>query len=239
MTRSPVVRFVVLFPGRSGGTYLGTALASYPGCVFETEPLGIRRNLGVEGQLRWTRRFLRGRPLTRRTAIGLSTKVADLADPDGFAELLRRLDGRAILLRRNNEVKQVVSIVRARLLRDTVGRWNLRDAAGTPGPVHIDPADFERRLRDVRTRNLETVAYAETVGVPLLRLDYEDLLVRPDESLGRVLAFLGLEVRPLTPVTVKATSDDLRRAVENFDELRAAYAGTEWAGQFDEVLVEP
>jgi LPS sulfotransferase NodH len=231
-------RLVVVCTGRSGGTFLGTTLASAPKWAFETEPLGIRRDLGAAGQLQWARRFLTGPRWRRPEAIGMSTKVADIEDPDGFAAMLRDLDARAVLLLRRNEVKQVVSILRARVLRDTVGRWNLRDDSDRPGPIRVDPEDLATRLEWLRERNAETVDYAEALGVPLLRLHYEDLLVEPDRAFARVFAHLGLPDRPLTPVTVKATSDDLRGSVENFDELRAAFADTPLVAQFDEVLAE-
>jgi hypothetical protein len=237
MPRAPR-RLVVVFPGRAGGTYLGTTLASAPGWTFETEPLGIRRDLGPAGQLRWAARYLRGSRWRPPEAIGLSTKVADVQDPDGFAVMVRALDARAVVLRRRNEVKQVVSILRARQLRDTVGRWNLRDATGIPEPIRIDPDDLSLRLDRVRARNVETVAYAEQLGVPLLRLDYEDLLVTGGAAFARVLEHVGLPARPLTPVTVKATSDDLRRSVANFDELRERYVGTPYEAMFDEVLTQ-
>ena len=36
--------------------------------------------------------------------------------------------------------------------------------------------------------------------------------------------------------TVKVTSDDLRESIENFDDLREHYVGTEYEAMFDEVL---
>jgi hypothetical protein len=35
---------------------------------------------------------------------------------------------------------------------------------------------------------------------------------------------------------MKNTSDDLREAILNFDELRDSYSGSRYAHQFDEVL---
>jgi hypothetical protein len=232
-------RFVILFPGRAGGTLLGTALDSHPDVTVATEPLGIRRDRGAAGQLAWTRRFLRGSRWRRPAAVGLSTKVADIADRDGFATLLRELDAYAVALGRRNEAKQVVSIIRARLLRSATGRWNLRDPGDVPGPVVVDPDEFARRLERVRARNAETAAYARSLGVPLVELDYADLLRAPAETFARVLEHLGVAPAPLAPLTVKATSDDLRGSVANLDELRARYAGTEIGEQLGEGGVAP
>jgi hypothetical protein len=41
----------------------------------------------------------------------------------------------------------------------------------------------------------------------------------------------------VTGQTLKITSDDLRAAIVNFDQLRANYVGTQYEPMFDEVLL--
>jgi hypothetical protein len=68
-------------------------------------------------------------------------------------------------------------------------------------------------------------------------LFYEDLLEDEPGFVRRTLEFLNCTNLPLNSMTLKNTNDDLREAVVNFDELRAAYAGTRYESMFDEVMV--
>jgi hypothetical protein len=75
------------------------------------------------------------------------------------------------------------------------------------------------------------------LGLPLFRLCYEDLLGKKDESLERLFQFLGARPMSVRGQTLKITSDDLRAAIVNFDQLRANYVGTQYEPMFDEVLL--
>jgi len=72
---------------------------------------------------------------------------------------------------------------------------------------------------------------------PKLILSYEELLKNQDVFLQRVFSFLEVEIRPVTGKTLKITSDDLRDVIDNFDDLRARYRGTQYEPMFDEVII--
>jgi LPS sulfotransferase NodH len=228
-------RFVVLFPGRSGGTYLVSALNTHPGVVAVPEPLGLRKGQGRRRQVAWIRRHYRGGSAPDAEALGISTKVADLLDPDGFAALMRHHDARVVLLQRANAVKHVVSIMRVRVLKDTIGEWTLTEPHEL-GPIHVDPDEFATKLRTSQARQAATAAYADALGLPVLRVDYRELLVEAPATFRRVFEHLGVTPIDVQGSTFKLTSDDLRASIENFDELRGRYAGTEYEAMFDEVL---
>ena len=243
--RRRIARFVILFPGRVGSTFLVSALDAHPEVEAKGERLDPLRSEGPAAQLEWTRRFLRGQAVSRHRAVGFKTKLRDVLDQDGFAALLHELDTRVVLLDRRNDVKHVVSRITARALKDTTGRWNRYAGDGGTGEggsggapsVHVDPDDFDERLGAVVAEKATIVEYVDRLGLPDLRVDYEDLLAAPDATFGSVLRFLGVRVLPMTGATVKHTSDDLRDVIENFDEVRARYEGTPYAAMFDEVLV--
>ena len=232
--RGRVRPFVILFPGRSGGTFLATALDQHPNLRVKTEPMGMLAADGAPAQIAWTQRWFRAPLIGRHRAVGLSTKVADLCDAEAFAAFLRDRDAQAIALDRGNAVKLTVSVIRARELRQTTGRWNRFSPEAEMGAVVIDPAEFRKRLVDTMQRRAETDEFVTTLGLPALHINYEDLLTTPDETFGRVCEFL--HVAPIPVQTFKNTSDDLRAAVTNFDELRAEYIGTSFEPMFDEVL---
>jgi LPS sulfotransferase NodH len=227
-------RFVVLFPGRTGGTFLASALNEHPGVVIVPEPLGMLKRQGPRPQARWIRRHYAGAGHRDAAAIGISTKVADIVDTEGFGDVLRGHDARVVLLGRANTVKHVASIMRVRALKDTIGEWTLTSPYDL-GPIRLDPDEFATKLRTSRARQEANAAYAEGLGLPVLRIDYRELLVAAPETFRRVFEHLGVEPVEVAGSTFKLTNDDLRASVENFDELRAAYEGTEYEPMFDEV----
>ncbi|HZJ25704.1 MAG TPA: hypothetical protein VFF40_01600 [Acidimicrobiia bacterium] len=234
--RAHVVRFVILFPGRVGSTYLVSALDGHPDVEAKGERLDPLRAAGAPAQLAWTRRYLRGPIVNRHRAVGFKTKLRDVLDTDGFARLLDEFDARVVLLDRRNDVKHVVSRVTARRLRDTTGRWNRYGDEAAAAPVEIDPADFDARLRAVVAEKASIAEFVAGLDRPSLHVDYEDLLATPDATFGRVLDFLDVRRRPIRGATEKHTSDDLRDVLVNFEALRAGYDGTRYAAMFDEVI---
>lgn len=235
--RRSVTRFVVLFPGRSGSTYVISALDAHPQISAKGEVLDPLRPEGPEAQLDWTRRYFRGRFVNRNRAVGFKTKLRDVLDQDGFARILDEFDARLVYLDRRNDVKHAISRITARRLKDTTGRWNRYDGDARLDAFPVDPADFEERLEAVEAEKATIAEYVGTLDRPLLHLDYEDLLAEPTATFHQLLGFLGLPPAPIRGTTLKNTSDDLREVVTNFDELRARYAGTRYAPMFDEILV--
>ncbi len=234
-----MARFVILFPGRVGSTFLVSALDAHPDIEAKGERLDPLRTEGAAAQLDWARRYLKGRIVNRYRAVGFKTKLRDVVDKHAFADLARELDVRIILLDRRNDVKHVVSRITARALKDTTGRWNryAGDGAGRADAVTIDADDFDVRLRAVVAEKASIVDYVATLGLVCLHVDYEDLLAEPDATFAQVLGFLGIRVTPMTGATVKNTSDDLRDVIHNFDEVRSRYVDTIYEAMFDEVLV--
>lgn len=229
-------RFIILFPGRSGGSFLASALEEHPGVQLLREPLGVRKQLGARRQMRWLARYFRGPRDADVAAIGISTKIVDLADERAFAARLQREHARIVLLVRANDVKHAVSIIRARVLNDSSGQWNRKSSDPELGPITIAPEDFAIRLARGRARKEIITAYAEGLGLPLVRVEYSQLLVEPQATFHRVFRHLGVDPIDVRGSTVKVTSDDLRESIANFDELRSLYVGTEYEAMFDEVL---
>ena len=159
--RGSVTRFVLLFPGRSGSTYLISALDAHPAITAKGEVLDPIRPQGPEAQLDWTRRYFRGPIVNRSTAVGFKTKLRDVLDQDGFARLLTEFDARLIYLDRRNDVKHAISRITARRLKDTTGRWNRYDGDATLEAFDVDLDDFAERLAAVEA---EKATIAEYVG---------------------------------------------------------------------------
>jgi hypothetical protein len=236
--RFQVTRFVILFVERAGSTFLITVLRSHPSVLALTEKLAVLREEGKSAadQLAWAKVFLTPPLVGRHHAIGFKTKLVDVLDPAGLAQVLRLCKCRIIQLQRRNTVKGVVSTLNARRQWQVSGNWNLLNESTRQPAFVVDPSEFDALLQTREKLDRDLEQYVEQLQLPTLRLFYEDLLLDEQAFVGTVLSFLGSRNQPLKPVTLKNTGDDLRQAVLNFDELRTQYAGTRYEAMFDEVL---
>jgi hypothetical protein len=228
------VRFVLPFTARSSSTYLVGTLASHPEIAMKWEWLG-----GKDGdtQLRDVRSFFTRSSHAQYPAVGFKTKLGDVKDRARFARLLREVGVRIIAMQRRNNIKQVVSRVNAERINDATGYWNLWNEEDRLPIATIDVVEFGRRLERLEEEKRRLESYEKSLDLPTLWLDYEDLLVDQRAALERVFSFLGVRYQPVQGRSIKNTSDDLREAVSNFDELRSSYVGTPYEQMFDEVLV--
>jgi LPS sulfotransferase NodH len=237
--RFQVTPFVILFVERAGSTYLITALKSHPSVLALTEKLCALRleGKGAADQLQWAEAFLTPPLVGRHRAIGFKTKLVDVLDRDGFAELLRRRKCRIVQLRRRNVVKGAVSTLNARRQWEKSGNWNLLNETTRLPPFSVDPARFDALLHEREQLDRELEGYVDALQLPTLRLFYEDLLRNQQTFVRKTLDFLGSRDQPVLGTTLKNTGDNLSETLLNFDDLRTRYAGTRYESMFDEVLV--
>lgn len=231
-----VKKFVVLFQGRSGSTHLIQALRSHTRIQARFEVLVPLKEQGFAAQAQWMRNFFTLPSLVPFTAIGFKTKLTDVADVDEFANLLRSMDVRIIHLERRNVVKQAVSWLNSERLHEATGDWNLYREANRLPPLEADLTMFADYLNLLEQGKRWLRHYVDSLALPTLHITYEDLLLDFEETMARVLEFLGAPPEQLVSGVKKTTSDDLRVAVSNFRELRAQYSGTAYEPMFDEVL---
>jgi LPS sulfotransferase NodH len=231
-----VTPFVILFLERDGSTYLTSLLDAHPEIVAAYERFAVLREEGATAaaQLDWARSHLTAPLIGRARAIGFKTKLVDVLDPDGFARLLRDRHCRILQMRRRNHVKAVISRINALRLHEATGNWNLYREADRLPPLEVDPDQFAEFLSDRRRAETELQGYVDALGLPTLRLEYEELLRDRTALLRAVFEFLRVRPLELDGRPLKNTSDDLRQAVANFDVLKAAYVGTGYETMFDE-----
>ena len=230
--------FVLIFQGRCGSTYLMEALGSHPDvcCWMEYFATLKQRRKTAEEQLAWLKRFYT-LPLPEPCqAIGFKTKLADVLDRNGFAHVLKDHSAHIIHLQRRNLVKMTVSFFNSVRLADSTGNWNLYDRSRRLSPITIEPKEFDAWLRDVEKVAQDEMRFVQTLELPTLSLCYEELLVNEQKVFERIFSFLGLESRVIKGRAIKATSDNLRDAVENFDALKSRYVGSRYKSMFEETI---
>jgi LPS sulfotransferase NodH len=237
--RNQVTPYVILFIERDGSTYLTSLLTSHPDieAIYERFAVLKQKNASGPEQLAWAKDFFTPPLLGKKKALGFKTKLVDILDVDGFTNLLKQKNIKIIQMRRRNRVKAVVSRINARRLYEASGNWNLYKDADRMPAMEIDPDQFAEYLAEREAADDELQAYVDQLNLPTLKIVYEELLVDKQGVLDKIFAFLNIPSKPVQEKTLKNTSDDLRDAVLNFDQLRSQYAGTIYESMFDEVLV--
>lgn len=227
--RLPPCRFVVLFPGRTGSSFLISCLRSHPELLAEGE--GLARKPPDEQQ-RWIHELYDTPRAQTCRAVGFKTKLKDVWNLEAFAGLLRARDVRVISLRRRNPVKLAVSTLNARRLHGQTGRWNRTAGVPALGPLSVTTEELAEMIDRCIAAQAEVDAFVRLLALPSTALDYEDLLEDRAEWLRGVTDFLGVAPQELHGTVEKATDDDLRVALADHDAHARHFAGTPLAAHF-------
>jgi hypothetical protein len=113
--------------------------------------------------------------------------------------------------------------------------WGLFEEKDRLSPLTVDLKQFDVFLHHREKMDAELSEYIRSLDLPTVDLYYEDLLRDQQEFINQLFQFL--EVRPwkVSGKTLKITSDDLSKAVTNFDDLKAQYRDTHYYEMFDGV----
>lgn len=251
------VNYIILFQGRAGSSMLVDVLSRHPDALavgeiladnYVTEPgrpVSLSKKLRTrlhrfrvgcpnEQQLEMARRFYDD-PLKTARAIGFKTQVRDVYDLKGLKRVMEERKVRAIVMERKNLVKQTVSHLNGARLYAATSEWNLQSTSDRAGPFAVDLQEFDVLLREVVFLHQMLRSYADYLDVPMLRLEYADLLKDRKSWFDSVFRFLELEPRNLESGLLKNTHDDLSQVVLNLDELRGVYRGTPFEAMFQEM----
>lgn len=235
--RNTVTRFVILFEGRTGSSYLVSSLATHPRVRAEGEALVRLKDLGHDAQADWVRRTLAAPLLGKWGAIGFKTKLRDIADREQFAELLREQGVKIIHMQRRNRVKVAISEINCNVLYERTKQYNVYKKEDRLPAIRIEVPDFKEILSMRERLDEELKHFVDGLRLSVMNVFYEDLLLDEENTLNGIYQYLGVPSRMTKGASYKNTSDNLRDALLNFDELRASVAGTSYEKMFDEVLV--
>jgi hypothetical protein len=146
-----------------------------------------------------------------------------------WSYLAQRDDILVVHVKRRNVLAQYLSL---KLAHDT-SLWH-GAPSGPRGerPLALDVEGCRQHFAWVRAAEKETDAWFS--GHRVLQVEYEGLAHDPAVELARVQEFLGLAPGPLAVRTVRQRSAPLSQAIANYEELKAAFADTEWSTFFSQ-----
>lgn len=234
--RRNVTRFVLLFEGRTGSSYLISGLGTHPEVRAEEEGLVRLKDSGHDAQSAWIKKALSIPLLGKSGAVGFKTKLRDIADPQQFARLLRGLGVKIIHMQRRNRVKVAISEINCNVLYKRTKYYNVYKEEDRLPPIRIEVADFKETLAMREKLDEELKRFVDDLQLPTLNVFYEEILQDETNTLSGIYSFLGVPFHATKGASYKNTSDDLRDALLNFDELKASVAGTAYEAMFDEVV---
>jgi len=235
--RSLVTHYVLFLVGRVGSTYLSSILNSHPSILAMGEEIRDLEEQGAQIQLDWVRGFLTPPVIGTKKVRGFNVKLIHICDPENFRSLVIEGGCKILHMQRRNRVKAVVSRINGRRLYEKTGMWGLFNKKNQLPPLTIDLAQFDEYLKHRERMDMQLEEYVKSLQLPTMDLYYEDLLSDQATCLNECFKFLDVPVRDVEGTTLKITSDDLSKAITNFDELRSAYQGTPYYAMYEEVII--
>ncbi|UWQ21517.1 sulfotransferase [Jannaschia sp. W003] len=164
---------------------------------------------------------------------GVKLTHTSFLSPMGAYEALAAGGYRIAAMDRRDHLRAAVSQLRAEQRRaDKGGRrgaWAVKAGERKPGPTALDPALLLHRAGafEIRSRAMHDYLAALIPAERVIHVEYADLSADPEGTIRGIADHVGVALpdRFALPHR-KATSDDLREDVLNYDEVRAAAAGT-------------
>ena len=229
-------KFMLLFQGRTGTTYITERVNAHPDVTMEPEVWGgwgfqIPQNELSEysqKQKEWLARFYAQWDDKARRSIGFKTKLDDVIDKRSFIQFIRENDIKIIHMSRRNIVKLVISEINAQRLFDVTSKWNLDNDAERPGPFVLDLKEFEAKMKWREQIEDWLDGYVRIINNPTLCLHYEDMLLDERNFFKNIYHFIGINPVETSSKIIKNTPADLRQIIVNYDELLRKYKYTRY-----------
>jgi LPS sulfotransferase NodH len=198
--------------------------------LFETSLGSVssrRRGPRLVRRIEYLRRLYADRPGIR--AIGFKLMYAQASAHTGLLPYFALRRVRAVHLIRANMLDAVISY----RIAEATGVFHPRAGDAVPRAlVSLDAERLRRRLEDLELEISRARSWLERYRLPRVEIAYEELVGRREETLGRVLDFLGVEPSRdrLESSFVRTNAGPRAELIENFTDVREALAGTrfEW-----------
>ena len=229
-------RFIVAGTPRSGSNWLMHALRQHPDIACATEILDdpyLKDHPDSAADLPRALAELWQRARSGQKAVGFKLFYFHCWDyyqekRGIWSTLSNDKDIRIVLLTRNNLLALALSWKKAQLS----GQWALHEPAlrKIMPPIELDPAELRQTFEHIEagTARMEHVF----LGHPQLRVAYEALFDDPRSHLDEIQDFLGVMRLPLQCQLLKQETAPLHLAIQNFAELKQAFADTRFRGFF-------
>ncbi len=172
----------------------------------------------------------------KRKAVGFKFKFEELSLPQykEVADHIRRDTAiKIIYLTRQNLLKRYVSQYLAVHVHKT---FNVHKGKPLPpsATIRLSPSKCESEFEYTNERQKKFRAFFSEH--PLLEVTYEALVDNSEQTLATIQDFLKVKRLGLTTKIVKIQQHPMSQVIENYEELKAYFAGTDYAVFFDDIV---
>ena len=251
------IKFAIVGTQRTGTSLIRTSLSSHPDilCHGEVFKLGKRPYSLVGGYWEYSRRNLRNRirSLVRTREFARDYLTQLYADPSHGAiglklmlnqcklrpyiwSLLTELDVKAVMVRRRNVLKTLVS----RRAAEVSGVYHVSGTLPTQSAVSTWVAkriqvNTDTLLGDLGAIEAESAEWLERLKprVEFIEVVYEDYVRGVNEGNRKILEFLGVPQMRLYSDLEKVNPDKLGELVSNYEAVERMLTGTRFAECLD------
>jgi hypothetical protein len=216
------LRFAIVFVGRQGSTYLERLLDGHPdiSCRGEIYAPASFKEYGVDALEAHLLKQVHALP---SKAVGFKLSIQDVMNHPELLSIVKKYRYKAIRLTRNL-LDQYLSME----LAIANNAWTSDDSSRGITQVKGTREKLQANFRMHYYCN--TILKEATETMPAIDISYEEV-VRA-ETHAVIQSFLGAKVMQLQPATVRQRLGSQRQTLENYDEMKAYFAETRWAGEF-------
>ncbi len=244
---APII-FVIITKGRTGSTLLNSLFDSHPRIRVCGEVIGeytlrqpdLRKEILELGALPYVKRCFNRADL--ESAVGIKIlyyqvehRYGQRWGVDGLPGVLNFLksqrDIKIIHLKRRNRLKTFASGRVARLTKKYIEYQEETENARNIN-INLTIDECERQF----TRIGQWEKYYDDIFQEhkMLEVFYENLVAEQQTECNRLLDFLGVRRKPLSTRFKKQRTNPVSEVIENYEELKRHFSGTEWGRFFDE-----
>ena len=241
-TISPPQKFLMLFPGRTGSSYITEKLDAYPNVIMAGEILDyyyeeVDDKKRVNQQIETIKSFYSQKYSANITALGFKAKLypghwtenslGQLKDTLEFCKV-----NKVIILLRKNEVKHAISALLSLNLKDK--GWNIMQELDMAKEECIDYVEFSEMLVNNRKQAREVLDFSKKLNASKLTIYYEETLENEEDLFRKIYDFLDVVYHKTSSMIKKHVNDNLSLVVTNIKSLQSMYIGTPLENMFYE-----
>lgn len=224
-------RFIVIARSRTGSNLLISYLDSHPNIHADREVFAKLNGRDYKSVL--SRVY--GKQPRKIKAAGFKIFYYHPMDENGqhiWDYLIKSEDIFVIHLKRFNILRTMIS----RKIAEKQDSWELKNPT-VPLDKNEKCVDFTfSELENAFKKTREWEIHGDKIFEKhrLISVYYEDIVKDPENTLEKVIRFIGVDNLSLKTNLRKQNPERLRDLVTNYDELKSAFSGTEWQAFFEE-----
>jgi len=250
-------KFIVLFVGRCGGTWLASLLRSVPEIYMQNEVFGgICRNLSGKNDVvpppitesdlakykkqqktflekatvNMPNKFYKGIPSGDETAAGFLLKYRQILDEDDFIDFIQQNNCKIIYLKRENILKQTVSYFGGYHSKKINGSYNVVGDSKPVGSFEETPQNILEKIKEYDKDNIDFERFLENKEISFHGVTYEELCEDSNSEMNKILEYIGINPQEhYSTDTKKNLKSSVRDSLVNYDEIYEVLKKTKYA----------